>query len=231
MAETPTVQHIGIIMDGNRRWAKKRHLPSIKGHEQGVEVVRNLMDWLEEEDIKYCTLYTFSSENWKRDMKEVKYLMKLLVKALMQHMKEFHERNIKLLVSGRIEELSDEVQRAIIKGVRLTKNNSKAVLNLALNYGGRGEVLDAVKQIIANNIPADKVDEEMISKHLYTKGELPEPDLIIRTGGEVRLSNFLPWQSVYSELYFTDTLWPDFSQKDLQDALHSFADRKRNFGK
>lgn len=223
--------HIGIIMDGNRRWAKRRGLPTVAGHEQGVEVVRNLMDWLDQEGIKYCTLYTFSSENWRRDMKEVKYLMRLLVKAFARHLKEFHQNNIKLLISGRTDELSEEVQRAITKAMRMTAHNTKAVLNLALNYGGRHEVLDAVKQIITNNIPLNKIDEEMITKHLYTKGEMPEPDLIIRTGGEQRLSNFLPWQSVYSELYFTDVLWPDFSYEELQKALKDFADRKRNFGK
>ena len=224
-------QHVAIIMDGNRRWAAKKGLKPWAGHEQGVDTVYNLMDWLEDEGVKYCTLYTFSSENWKRDVKEVKYLMKLLVIALKRHLKELHRRNIKLLVSGRIGELSDEVQNIITKALRLTKNNTKAVLNLAINYGGRTELLDAMKQIIADNIPANKINEEVLRKHLYQKGELPEPDLIIRTGGEKRLSNFLPWQSVYSELYFTDTLWPDFSKKDLQAALRDFAERKRNFGK
>lgn len=223
--------HIGIIMDGNRRWARKQGLPVYKGHEAGVDTVCSLMDWLEEAGVKYCTLYTFSTENWKREVSEVTYLMKLLAKVFTKHLKDFNKRNVKLLVSGRINELSQELQIAIKKALRLTKNNTKAVLNIALNYGGRRELLDAVKQIIANNIPSNKIDEEMINKYLYQRGELPEPDLIIRTGGERRLSNFLPWQSVYSELYFTDILWPDFSQKDLQAALKDFAERKRNFGK
>lgn len=228
MSDIP--QHVAFIMDGNRRWAEKQGLPTVKGHEQGVETVRNLMGWLDEKGIKYCTLYTFSSENWKRDVKEVGYLMKLLVKAFTNHLKEFQERNIKLIVSGRIDEFSDEVQTAIKKAVRLTKNNTKAVLNLALNYGGRAELMDAVKQIIANNIPPEKIDEKMLEQHMYQSGKLPDPELIIRTGGERRLSNFLPWQSVYSELYFTDVFWPDFSEKDLEAALKDFADRKRNFG-
>jgi undecaprenyl diphosphate synthase len=157
--------------------------------------------------------------------------MKLLIKALTQHLKEFQEKNIKLIVSGRVDDFSHEVKTAIKKAVRLTKNNTKAVVNLALNYGGRTELLDAVKQLLADNIPPDKIDEQVLASHLYSNGQLPDPDLIIRTGGEKRLSNFLPWQSVYSELYFTDTLWPDFSQKDLQAALREFASRERRFGK
>ncbi len=224
-------QHIAIIMDGSRRWAKARGLEPWQGHEQGVEAAKLLMENLSAAGIKYCTLYTFSTENWKRDVKEVKYLMKLLVKVFTNHLKEFQEKNIKLIVSGRVEEFSDEVKTAIKKAVRLTKNNTKAVVNLALNYGGRAELLDAVKQLIADNIPPDKIDEKALAKHLYSNGQLPDPDFIIRTGGVKRLSNFLPWQSVYSELYFTDTLWPDFSKKDLEAALRDFAQRKRNFGK
>lgn len=224
-------QHIAIIMDGNRRWAKKRGLLPWQGHEQGIEAVHTLMQNLEEVGVKYCTLYTFSTENNKRDAKEVAYLMKLLIKALNQHLKEFHEKGIKLITSGRVDEFSDEVKTAIKKAATLTKNNSKAVLNLALNYGGRSELVDAVKKLLADNIPPNKIDEEMLGRALYTNGQLPDPDLIIRTGGEKRLSNFLPWQSVYSELYFTDTLWPDFSKQDLETALKDFAQRKRNFGK
>lgn len=224
-------QHIAFIMDGNRRWARQRNLPLLKGHEQGMETAQNLLNWLDEAGVKYCTLYTFSTENWKRDVSEVKYLMKLLIKVLTQHLKEFQEKNIRLIVSGRVDDFSQEVKTAIKKAVRLTKNNTKAVVNLALNYGGRAELLDAMKQLIADNIPPDKIDEKMLARHLYSNGQLPDPDLIIRTGGEKRLSNFLPWQSVYSELYFTDTLWPDFSQKDLQAALREFADRERRFGK
>lgn len=224
-------QHIAFIMDGNRRWASEHNLPSVKGHEQGLETVQNLMDWLEEAGVQYCTVYAFSTENWKREVSEVKFLMKLLLKAFTVHLKEFHNRNVKLMVSGRIDELSNEIQIAIGKAMRLTKNNTKAVLNIAINYGGRGELVDAVKKLLANNIPPSKIDEAALQKYLYSNGELPDPDLVIRTGGEMRLSNFLPWQSVYSELYFTDTLWPDFSQKDLQAALREFAQRKRNFGK
>lgn len=227
--ETP--KHIAFIMDGNRRWATRKGLPTVAGHEQGVEVVRNLMPWLEERGITFCTLYTFSSENWKRDVKEVKYLMKLLVTAFTQHLKEFNERGIKLLASGRLSELSFEVQTALGKAMRLTENNTKAVLNIALNYGGRAELVDAVKQLIASNIPPGKIDEEALEKYLYQHNTVPDPDLIIRTGGEQRLSNFLPWQSAYSELYFTDVLWPDFSEADLETALKDFADRKRNYGK
>jgi len=236
MSDTNTTlypKHIAFIMDGNRRWAKKRGLEPWKGHEQGVETVRALPKWLSKvggKGVTYYTLYTFSSENWHRSASEVKYLMKLLVKAVAQHLKEFNEEGVKLIVSGRIDEFSVEVQKVIKKAVILTKNNTKAVLNLALNYGGRSELVDAVKQIIADNIPADKIDEEMIEKHLYNGGQLPDPDLIIRTGGAKRTSNFLTWQSVYSELYFTETLWPDFSKKDLDAALRDFARRKRNFG-
>lgn len=224
-------QHIAFIMDGNRRWAKQRGLPTMRGHEQGKETVRELMHWMEEKNIKYCTLYTFSSENWKRDVSEVKYLMKLLVKALKQHLKEFQDRNIKLIVSGRMDEFSEEVQVALKKAIRLTANNTRAVVNFALNYGGRAELMDAIKQLVANNIPPDRIDEAALQQYLYQHNTLPDPDLIIRTGGQKRLSNFLPWQSVYSELYFTDVLWPDFSKGDLEEALRDFAQRKRNFGK
>jgi undecaprenyl diphosphate synthase len=224
-------QHIAFIMDGNRRWARQRGLPTLKGHEQGFETAQNLLNWLDEAGVKYCTLYTFSTENWNRDLSEVKYLMKLLVKVFTQHLKEFQEKNVRLIVSGRVDEFSHEVKTAIKKAVRLTRNNTRAVVNLALNYGGRAELIDAVKQLLADNIPPDKIDEKMLAKHLYSNGQLPDPELIIRTGGEKRLSNFLPWQSVYSELYFTNTLWPDFSQKDLQAALREFAARERRFGK
>lgn len=227
-----TLQHIGIIMDGNRRWASRQGLPGYKGHEQGFETAKNLLDLLDKHGIKYCTLYTLSGENLvRRDVDEIKFLMKLLLKVFTKHLKEFHQRNIKLLVSGRIEELSAEVQIAIRKAINLTKNNTTAVVNLALNYGGRAELMDAIKKIMARNIPLNKIDERMLSSYLYNQGDLPDPDLIIRTGGERRLSNFLPWQSVYSELYFTDTLWPDFDEQALTEALADYYQRKRNFGK
>lgn len=226
------IKHIGIIMDGNRRWARNNGLPAHKGHAEGVEAVRRVLKELDKHGIKYVTLYTLSSENLKsRDVKELKYLMKLLLKVFTQHLKEFHQNNIKLLVSGRIDELSAEFQRAIKKAIRLTKNNTKAVVNLALNYGGRAELMDAIKKVVANNIPLNKIDEKILAKYMYQDGNLPDPDLIIRTGGEQRLSNFLPWQSVYSELYFTKTLWPDFDAKALQLAIDDYYRRKRNFGK
>jgi len=224
-------QHIAVIIDGNRRWAKANGLQTKDGHEKGYNNVREMMGWIDEIGIRYCTVYALSTENMKRKPSEVAYLMKLLMKAFTQHLKEFNQRNIKLLVSGRLDQLSHELQIAIKKALRLTKNNTKIVLNFAINYGGRAELVDGVKKLIADNIPPNKIDEEMLRKSLYQNGSLPDPDLIIRTGGHKRLSNFLPWQSVYSELYFTDTLWPDFSKKDLQAALRDFADRKRNFGK
>ncbi len=226
------LRHIGFIMDGNRRWAKDQGLPAYRGHEQGFLVAKRIIEEMGELGVQYCTFYTLSSENLvRRDVDELKFLMKLIIRAFTQHLKEFHQNNVRLLVSGRVDELSEEVQRAIKKGVRLTRNNTKAVVNLALNYGGRAELMDAVKQMIANNIPMSKIDEATLSQYMYGQGELPDPDLIIRTGGQKRLSNFLPWQSVYSELYFTDALWPDFSSDALREAIAEYHDRQRNFGK
>ncbi len=231
-SDVSAIQHIGIIMDGNRRWAKKRGLPTYKGHEEGFAAAQRILKEIDKHGIKYVTLYTLSSENLvKRDVDELKFLMKLLVRVFTKHLREFHKNNIRLLVSGRIDELSSEVQRAIKKAMRLTKNNTKAVVNLALNYGGRAELMDAIKKIVANNIPLNKIDEKLLQKYMYNSGRLPDPDLIIRTGGEQRLSNFLPWQSVYSELYFTKTLWPDFDAEALQAAVDDYYRRKRNFGK
>lgn len=227
-----TIQHIGFIMDGNRRWAKQNGLPTYKGHEEGFLVAKRIIEEMGDLGVKYCTFYTLSSENLvRRDVDEIKFLMKLIIRAFTQHLKEFHQNNVRLLVSGRVDELSEEVQRAIKKGVRLTKNNTKAVVNLALNYGGRAELMDAIRQMVANNIPMSKIDEETLAQYLYGQGELPDPDLIIRTGGQKRLSNFLPWQSVYSELYFTDALWPDFDSTALKEAIDEYHARQRNFGK
>lgn len=222
--------HLGIIIDGNRRWAKKRGLPSFEGHRRGLDKVNKIGEWCRKRGVKILTLYTFSTENWNRSKKEVSYLMKLFVRALCnQNVKELRQKGIKLKVIGQRERLPKSLQKRIKEAEKLTKKGKEGILNLAISYGGRTEIIQAVKNIIEKKIPANKVTEDLIDKNLWT-ADLPEPDFIIRTGGEQRLSNFLTWQSVYSEFYFTKTLWPGFTEKDLDKALLDFSNRQRRFG-
>lgn len=226
--------HIAIIMDGNGRWAKKRGLPRVTGHRRGVETVREIVETCAEIGVKYLTLYTFSTENWKRPKDEVSTLMRLLLKSLKDRLDELDKNDIKLTCIGNIESLPTVVQRQLFEDIERTKNNKRMTLNLALSYSGRWELLEAVKNIFkdvsAGKLSADSITEECISDHLTTKN-MPDPELLIRTSGEFRVSNFLLWQIAYSEFVILDVYWPDFSRKHLYDAIKQYQKRERRFGK
>jgi undecaprenyl diphosphate synthase len=226
--------HIAIIMDGNGRWARKRGLPRIAGHKAGVKTVKRIVRASGELPLKYLTLYTFSKENWKRPKEEVSAIMNLLYETTKREMNELDENNVRLITTGRIEEFSPKKKEILQKAMEKTKDNSGLTLNLALNYSGRVEILDAVKRIIQDvqqgKIQDGQLDEKLFSTYLYTK-DLPDPDLLIRTSGEMRLSNFLLWQTSYTELYVTEVLWPDFSVKDFYETILDFQERERRFGK
>ncbi|MCM1991106.1 isoprenyl transferase [Oceanirhabdus seepicola] len=225
--------HIAIIMDGNGRWAKKRGLPRTLGHKAGVEAIRGIVKECSKIGIKYLTLYAFSTENWKRPQDEVNGLMKLLVQYLKGEFEELNKNNVVINYIGNITEFPKICQEELIKAKNLTKNNTGLTLNLALNYGGRDEVLFSFKNILKDyekgKFTLEELNEDMISNNLYTKG-IPDPELMIRTSGEERLSNFLIWQLAFSEFYFTDVLWPDFNKDDLYLALKTFEGRDRRFG-
>lgn len=221
--------HVAIVPDGNRRWAKKHKLPVAAGHRAGIQNMWNLLQYLNEYPIKYITIYTFSSENWNRPRIEVDALFRMLSEIIDEKARELHKRGIKLCHLGRLEGIPEWLQKSIKKAFELTKDNTGTTLSIAFNYGGRIEVLDAVRRIIADGVPPQDIDEKLFSNHLYTSG-LPDVDLLIRTGGELRSSNFLIWQTAYSEYYFTDVLWPDFSKEDIDKALLSYSQRQRRFG-
>lgn len=230
--EIPT--HIAIIMDGNGRWAKRRGLPRVAGHNRGVESVRDIVRACSQLGVKYLTLYTFSTENWRRPKEEVSMLMRLLLKCLRDETDELHQNNIKITMIGDINSLPAEVQKELIDAREKTKENKKMVLNLALSYSGRLEIINAVKEIIkavsTKKINPDLINEQTVSEHLMTKN-MPDPDLVIRTSGEFRVSNFLLWQIAYSEFYISEVLWPDFRRNHLYEAIRSFQKRERRFGK
>jgi len=224
-------QHIAVIMDGNGRWAKKRRLPRIAGHRAGIGAVRQAVEACARLGVPYLTLYAFSVENWKRPHTEVKLLMALLREYLKKEIGELTKQNISLGVIGRIDQLPNPVQRDLQNAMEKTRRNTGMRLTLALNYGARAELVDAVRTL-AHQLNRDgsiKIDENTLSRHLYTRG-LPDPDLLIRTSGEMRLSNFLLWQVAYSEIWVTETLWPDFTQKDLFQAIIDFQKRERRYG-
>ncbi|MBA7545611.1 Ditrans,polycis-undecaprenyl-diphosphate synthase ((2E,6E)-farnesyl-diphosphate specific) [subsurface metagenome] len=222
--------HVAIIMDGNGRWAKQHGLLRLEGHQAGAENIRPIIKCLNQRHIKYVTLYGFSTENWNRPEDEVTGLLRLFEESINQYVSELHENGIKLRHLGHLKELPQGLQLAINKAIELTKNNTRMTLSFALNYGGRLEILDAVRHIIAKGIPIQNIDEGLFNSYLYTAG-LPDVDLVIRTSGEFRTSNFLIWQAAYSEYYFTDILWPDFNQKELEKALLAYSQRQRRFGK
>jgi undecaprenyl diphosphate synthase len=217
-------------MDGNRRWAKQRHLPAIAGHRAGVETIRKTLRAARERGVEYLTLYSFSTENWTRDPEEVTGLMYLLEETIRRETKTLVEDGVRLRVIGRLHELSDRLQKAIAGAVNETSPGTRGVMTLAFNYGGRAEIVDAVKQLIAEGVPAESVDDAAIAGRLYAP-EHPDPDLLIRTGGELRVSNFLLWEVAYAEMWATQVLWPDFSVADLDAALESYAQRERRFGR
>ena len=226
--------HIAIIMDGNGRWAKKQHKERIYGHQHGVDAVREVTEASAELGIKYLTLYTFSKENWNRPKEEVDALMKMLVYTISQEEKTLMDNNIKLETIGDLSEINQETKDALLKTIDNTKNNTRMTLILALNYSSRWEIVKGVKEISKqvkdNKLNIDGIDEKTISNHLTTKN-YPDPDLLIRTSGEYRISNYLLWQLAYSELYFTDVLWPDFNKEELYKAIVNYQNRERRFGK
>ena len=226
-------KHIAIIMDGNRRWAKKKMLPVKMGHKEGAETLKKVVRYANKRGIQYITVYAFSTENWKREKEEVDSLMALLENYLDAFSKEADTENIVIRVIGRRKELSQNLLDKIDNVVESTKNNTGIIFTIALNYGGRDEVVNAVRTIAQdikeNKILPENINEELVSNYLYTKG-MPDPDLMIRTSGELRTSNFLPWQLVYSEFLFLDKLWPDFTEEDLEDAIQVFTKRNRKFG-
>tara|TARA_X000000368_G_scaffold98769_1_gene76073 strand:- start:453 stop:1199 length:747 start_codon:yes stop_codon:yes gene_type:complete len=227
-------EHIAIIMDGNGRWAKKRGLPRIAGHRQGIKSVREITNICSDIGVKYLTLYTFSTENWNRPQKEVDALMMLLLSTIKNEIKDIHKNNLVLSTIGNIEVLPKNIKKEISNGIDLTSNNTGLNLILALNYGSRQEIIVAVKNIIEKNnkdeIDSSMIDENLFSSFLSTKN-IPDPDLLIRTGGELRISNFLLWQCAYTEIYLTDTFWPDFRKEKLIESIAAFQKRERRFGK
>ena len=229
----PLPTHIAIIMDGNRRWAKIQGKPAGFGHKQGAKTLENIVRYANKIGLKYITVYAFSTENWKRSEEEVSGLMTLLQNYLTDYAKRADTENIRVKVLGDITALSAGMQKSIENCVERTKNNTGVTFSIALNYGGRTELQDAIKKIVKDikeeKISEQEIDEELISNYLYTK-DIPDPDLIIRTSGEIRLSGFLTWQSVYSELYFIQKNWPDFSEKDLDEAIEEYNKRTRKFG-
>lgn len=220
-------KHVAIIMDGNGRWAKKRGLPRTFGHKAGTENVRKIVKYCSKIGVEYLTVYAFSTENFKRPKDEVSALMKLLVEYFKKETAELRQNGVRLNVIGDISEFSDIVRDAILDGVEKTKDCNKLVFSIALAYGARAEMVNAVKKMIKDNVTV--IDEETISKYLYTYN-LPDPDLIIRTSGEQRLSNFLLYQAAYSEFYFTDVLWPDFDEKEFDKAILEYSKRNRRYG-
>ena len=232
-------RHIAVIMDGNGRWAQRRHLPRVAGHRAGVESARTIIETCARLHIPALTLYAFSMENWRRPKAEIDFLMRLLRQYLRRELPSIHRNNIRLQIIGRTEQLPEEVQADVAKGVALTAQNSGMVLTVALNYGGRAELVDAFNAILdrirkkaanGNGALANfRVDEETIAENLYTAG-LPDPDLLIRTSGERRISNFLLWQIAYAEIYVTETLWPDFRRAELYAALADYQKRERRYG-
>ncbi|MFC1929355.1 polyprenyl diphosphate synthase [Chloroflexota bacterium] len=222
-------RHIAFIMDGNGRWAEQRSLSRLEGHKAGVENVRFIVKCLNQRHIEYATIYAFSTENWSRPEDEVNGLFQLLAEIIDRETEELHKNGIRLLHLGQLDGLSQGLKQVIIRAIELTRNNTGMTLSFALNYGGRAEILDAVHRVIREGIPPRSIDEKLFGDYLYTSG-LPDVDLVIRTGGEFRISNFLLWQAAYSEYYFTPTLWPDFNEKELDKALLFYSRRQRRFG-
>ncbi len=224
-----TVKHLGIIMDGNRRWAKENNLEPYEGHQKGSDKLQEVGRWCAKKGIKTLTIYAFSTENWDRSKKEVDYLMKLLSRAFTQDLEEFNKRGIQVKIVGSKSNLSSKIIKDMGHIMNATKNNKDGVLNICFNYGGRLEIVEAIQEIVEKGYKPHEIDEKLITKYTWM-GEQEDPDLIIRTSGEQRLSGFLTWQSVYSEFYFTTCHWPDFSEKDLDLALKEFENRQRRFG-
>ncbi len=223
-------RHVAIIMDGNGRWAQKRHLPRLAGHRAGVRNIHRIVRACVDAGIFMLTVYAFSTENWGRPESEVNGLMAIFADASERETRQLHANGVRIRHVGRMDRVPRHLQQAIQTAVELTRNNSGLTLNFAFNYGGRAEIVDAMKRIMVDGIAPDLIDEDMVSRYLYT-ADLPDPDLVIRTAGEMRLSNFLIWQAAYSEYYSTPKPWPDFDEEDLHAAVESYASRHRKFGK
>jgi undecaprenyl diphosphate synthase len=225
--------HVAVIMDGNGRWAQKRGLPRTAGHQAGVKTVKRIVQAASRLGIEYLTLYTFSSENWKRPKGEVTAIMKLLYDTTKMEMQELVKNNVRLIATGKIGQLPPSRRRILQKAIQATSRNNGLTLNLALNYSGREEIIEAVRALCRlvreDGLQPQQIDEKLFSEHLYTKS-LPDPDLLIRTSGEMRLSNFLLWQTSYTELYITEILWPDFTEEDFFEAIQDYQSRERRFG-
>jgi undecaprenyl diphosphate synthase len=221
--------HVAIVPDGNGRWAEKRSLPRLSGHREGVLNMLRIIQYISDYPIKYITFYGFSTENWNRPEAEVKGLFKLVEHFVDEQLHKIHEKNIRILHIGRLEGLPDSLQNKIQQAVSLTANNTGLTLGIAWNYGGRAEIVDAVTKLMADPNRPQQLDEKSFARYLYT-GDMPDVDLLIRTANEMRLSNFLLWQTAYSEYHFTDVLWPDFGKKDIDAALLDYSKRNRRFG-
>jgi undecaprenyl diphosphate synthase len=222
-------RHVAMIMDGNGRWAKARGLPRTEGHRAGTENMRRILRACVEFGVEILTIYAFSTENWNRPRAEVRLLMSIVESVIDRELKELNESGVQIRHLGEIERIEPRLQRKIRHACDITKDNTRLILNVAFNYGGRDEIVQAVRRIVADGIPAEKIDEDLISGYMYTR-ELPDPDLIIRTSGEMRTSNFLTWQGTYSEYYFTPKYWPDFDKEELRKALVEYNRRTRRYG-
>ncbi len=222
--------HVGIIMDGNGRWAQARGLPRLAGHRAGTENIRRVLGASVEFGIKILTIYAFSTENWNRPPAEVRGLMDILGRVIDRELQDLHKNGVQLRHIGRLDGISDRLRKRVLHAIELTKNNDTLILNVAFNYGGRAEILDAVRSLLREGVSPDRLTERLFVEHLYT-ASVPDPDLIIRTGGEMRLSNFMIWQAAYAEIYSTPTYWPDFDQAELRKALVEYANRERRFGR
>jgi undecaprenyl diphosphate synthase len=223
-------RHVAMIMDGNGRWAISRGLPRLAGHKAGTENLRRVIRSTVEFGIKYLTIYAFSTENWGRPTEEVQGLMGILQDVIDRELNELHQEGVQLRHIGRLERLDPKIQAKVTKAIELTKNNDKLVLNIAWNYGGRDEIVCAIQKIIKDGIAPEDITDELVSRYMFTAG-VPDPDLVIRTSGELRVSNFLIWQVAYSEWYVTPTFWPDFDREEYRQALEAYANRDRRYGK
>lgn len=217
-------------MDGNRRWAKEKNLPSAMGHKKGVDSLKNILRACNDFSIKYLTVYAFSTENWNRKKEEVEFLMNLVAVTLTNELAEMHKENVQIHFIGDLTKLSDKLQKILANAVETTKNNTGVVLQIALNYGSRDEIVHAVQKIVESGVKSDAIDEQLISENLYTAG-VPDPDVLIRTGGEQRISNYLLWQIAYSEIIIRSEFWPDFDKNSLKDSILEFGKRQRRYGK
>jgi undecaprenyl diphosphate synthase len=222
--------HVAIIMDGNGRWARERRLPRLAGHRAGVDNLRRVLEACVEFGIQYLTIFAFSTENWDRPPAEVRGLVKILEEVIDSEIAELHKNGVQLRHMGRLDRLQPALREKIHRAIELTRDNQKLILNVAWNYGGRDEIVHAIQKMIADGISPEKVDEELVNSYLYTTN-CPDPDLMIRTSGEFRMSNFLIWQGAYTELYITPTYWPDFDREELRKALDEYALRERRFGR